>query len=76
MTEPDKAKFAFYDPSHTLYWTEPYDDGDYYYTGTLNEDGTFDGFYNSAGDADMLNANIDDTNATKSGKVRITGVTC
>jgi len=59
-----------------MYWTEPYADGEYYYTGTLKEDGTFEGFYNAASDAAILNANIDDPASTFSGKVTLTGVTC
>lgn len=75
-TVPEISKFAFYKPEHTMYWTEPYPSGDYYYSGILKEDGSFEGFYNAASDAAILNANIDDPASTKSGKVTLTGVTC
>lgn len=58
-----------------MYWTENYSSGNYYYSGTLNADGSFDGFYNSVGDAPTLLA---DRNADvgNSGAVKISGVTC
>lgn len=32
---PDKALFAFYEPEHTMAWSEEYGTSKYYYTGVL-----------------------------------------
>lgn len=59
-----------------MYWSEDYgDDKIYYYSGSLNEDGTFKGHYNYITDAAELNKDIN-ADVKFSGDVTISDIVC